>query len=191
MLRPTLRRRCGGGGGRGRGRHGWRWCQDGKDLINAGIEQLALMDKDTRGTSVVINDVAELLREAGKLEEAKKLFTEALEVRRRVLGMDGRTLTSINNLALLLREEKAALGGAAAARGNGAHEARDAGRHEPRDAHLDQQSGGVPQGAQADAGGGSVVPRVPRIEAARARRPPRRSPRSTTSRRCCRSTRLA
>ena len=51
--------------------------------------------------------VVQLLREHGKLEDAKKLFTEALAVRRRLLGdRDPKTLTSINNLGLVLREEK-------------------------------------------------------------------------------------
>ena len=61
------------------------------------------MEPDERGVSFLIMDVGEMLREHGKLEQAEKLFTDALEVRRRVCGADDpKTLTSINNLGTLL-----------------------------------------------------------------------------------------
>ena len=161
--RPTLRR---GGGGARLGRHDGGGAKTLKDLINAGIE--LLMDKDARHERV-INDAAELLREAGKLVEAKKLFTEAPPMRRRVLGdKDGRTLTSINNLALLLRE-KAAWSGRCSRR---KRLRRERGRHNPETPPRSTIWRRASRRSSRCSGG--VVPRVPRIEAARARQPPPR-----------------
>ena len=47
------------------------------------------------------------LKAMGELEEAKPLMEEALQAQRETLGNDHpHTLTSINNLALLLKERK-------------------------------------------------------------------------------------
>ena len=75
-------------------------------LLVAGLAELARLPPRERGTSMLINDVGELLRESGRTEEAKTLFMEALNARRLELGdRDAMTLTSMNNLGLLLREE--------------------------------------------------------------------------------------
>ena len=51
-------------------------------------------------------ETAELLRSAGKTEEAKKLLMDALDARRRVLGdEDPKTLTTINELGLLMWDQ--------------------------------------------------------------------------------------
>lgn len=74
------------------------------DVENA-LVSLHEMEPAERGTSWLINDIGEALREAGRKEEAKALFTEALAARRANLGEShAGTLTSLNNLGLLLRE---------------------------------------------------------------------------------------
>ena len=74
-------------------------------LLKKGLNALAALPPDERGTSLVINDIGELLRDVGRMEEAKQLFEEALAARRQRLGgSDGKTLTSLNSLGLLLRE---------------------------------------------------------------------------------------
>jgi tetratricopeptide (TPR) repeat protein len=66
---------------------------------------LGQLEPSERGTSWLINDVAEALREQGRRQEARALFAEALDARRAALGNDDPgTLTSLNNLGLLLRE---------------------------------------------------------------------------------------
>lgn len=78
-----------------------------REQVLSHVHELALMEPDERGTSLLINDVGEVLRATGKLDEAKKLFTDALAVRRRVLGNgDPKTLTSLNNLGLVLYEQR-------------------------------------------------------------------------------------
>lgn len=115
------------------------------ELLERGLAALEATPKEERGTSLLINDVGELLREQGRLDEARyapaaaaapcsyfatpelqqrhcmltfrppairlpfcrALFTEALEARRAALGDSAlATLTSLNNLGLLLREQK-------------------------------------------------------------------------------------
>jgi tetratricopeptide (TPR) repeat protein len=68
----------------------------------AALERLPAAE---RGTSVLINQLATLLQDMGKLEEAKPLFEEALQARRAALGdRHPRTLTSINNMGTLLKQ---------------------------------------------------------------------------------------
>jgi hypothetical protein len=77
----------------------------GERLLAKGLAALAEIPADERGTSWLINDVGELLRETGRLEEARALFEEALDARRGSLGDDDpATLTSLNNLGLIFRE---------------------------------------------------------------------------------------
>ena len=72
------------------------------DQAQAALEDLPWTE---RGTSTLINDVAELLRELLRLGEARELFEEALEARRSTLGNRApATLISLNNLGLLLRQ---------------------------------------------------------------------------------------
>ena len=75
--------------------------------IKGHIMELAQMSPEERATSLLINDVGELLREQGRKKEAEKLFADALELRRSLLGDDdARTLTSLNNLGLLMYEQR-------------------------------------------------------------------------------------
>ena len=84
--------------------HGFRLSDFAGDIEN-GLNALKQMETEERGTSRLINDVAEALREQGRLEEARALFTEALGARRAALGPeDPAYLTSLNNLGLLLRQ---------------------------------------------------------------------------------------
>ena len=81
--------------------------QEMRDAHHANIRRLAAMSPEERYTSSLILDTSELLRKAGKLDEAKQLSTDALEARRRLLGVDDpRTLTAMNNHALILREQR-------------------------------------------------------------------------------------
>jgi len=80
--------------------------QEPNALLEKGITMLDSLPHAERGTSLLINDVGELLRECGRLGEAGRLFEEALAARRAQLGdADPMTLTSLNNLGLLRREE--------------------------------------------------------------------------------------
>ena len=84
--------------------HGFRLA-DFKGDIEAALLALSQLEPEERGTSWLINDVAEALREEKRFEEAKGLFAGALAARRVLLGdQDPATLTSLNNLGLLLRE---------------------------------------------------------------------------------------
>ena len=81
--------------------------QEMRDAHHANIRRLAAMSPEERYTSSLILDTSELLRKAGKLDEAKQLSTDALEARRRLLGVDDpRNLTAMNNHALILREQR-------------------------------------------------------------------------------------
>ena len=75
--------------------------------VSENIRELAMMeDKDERLTSPLMMETAELLRSAGKIDEAKKLLLDSLEARRRVFGNDDpRTLTTINELGLLMSDQ--------------------------------------------------------------------------------------
>ena len=57
-------------------------------------------------TLTLMNDLGSLLHDEQKLDEAERLFREALRLRREVLGdKDQATLTSVNNLGLLLKDK--------------------------------------------------------------------------------------
>ena len=65
-----------------------------------------VVDASERGASVLLRQVASLLRAQGKLEEAAPLYREALEARRATLGdRHPSTLVSINNMASLLQDQ--------------------------------------------------------------------------------------
>ncbi len=65
-----------------------------------------MLGDDHPGTLTSINNMGNLLKSMGKLEEAMPYSRESLEGRRRVLGDDHpRTLTSINNMGLLLHAQ--------------------------------------------------------------------------------------
>ena len=56
-------------------------------------------------TVTSINNLATMLHDAGKLEEAEALFREALQARRATVGdKDPATITSVNNLGMLLQD---------------------------------------------------------------------------------------
>ena len=55
-------------------------------LAAAGRAALEELPADERGTSCLINNLAMLLRDQGRLKEAEPLYTEALQARREVLG---------------------------------------------------------------------------------------------------------
>ena len=75
------------------------------ELIADARAELRRLSPEARGTSVAISELAELLRSAGELEEARALFEEALAARRAQLGDEHpATSVSLNNLGLLLRE---------------------------------------------------------------------------------------
>ena len=66
---------------------------------------LARLPMEERGTSVLINQLAVLLKGQGKLREARTLFEEAMQACRATLGdRHPDTLFSIDNLALLLKD---------------------------------------------------------------------------------------
>ena len=66
---------------------------------------LARLPEEERGTSVLLNQLALLLQNQGKLREARALFEEAMQACRATLGdRHPDTLLSINNLALLLQD---------------------------------------------------------------------------------------
>eukprot|EP00964_Phaeocystis_antarctica_P040705 scaffold23278_cov59-Phaeocystis_antarctica.AAC.2 len=94
-----------------------------------------------RGTSGLTNNLGGLLKEMGKLKEARLLFEEALQACRETLGDHGQ-----------------AGGGEAAARGGAAGAEGDAGRPPPEQAALDQQHGRAADG-HGPAGGGEAVAR--------------------------------
>ena len=57
-----------------------------------------------RGTSVLINNLGQLLQDMGKLEQARPLYEEALQGRRETLGdRHPSTLLSINSMGWLLQ----------------------------------------------------------------------------------------
>ena len=88
-------------------------------LVAQGRAALGRLPAAERGTSVLINNLAILLQDMGKLEEARPLFEEALQACRETLGdRHQMTLVFICNLADLLRatgalvEAEAVLGNA-------------------------------------------------------------------------------
>ena len=67
---------------------------------------LAAVPQEERATGVLINQVALLLKQQGKLDEAEPLYREALQGKRAKLGNDHpSTLNSINNLGMLLQAQ--------------------------------------------------------------------------------------
>ncbi|XRB16584.1 EF-hand domain-containing protein [Pseudoscourfieldia marina] len=75
-------------------------------VVESAVSALGTLDKKTRATSELLMDVAELLRQQGKYDDAEPLHREALDGRRRELGdAHPDTLMSINNLALLLDDQ--------------------------------------------------------------------------------------
>ena len=75
-------------------------------LAESGRAALGKVPKHERGTSVLINNMANLLLNQGRLSEAEPLYLEALAARRETLGdRHPDTLASINNLAGLLMEQ--------------------------------------------------------------------------------------
>jgi len=75
-------------------------------MVESGKGALLGLPEEERAVSVLLSNLAMLLRVQGKLEEAEPLFRESLDGRRRTLGnTHPDTLTSIDNFAspLLLR----------------------------------------------------------------------------------------
>ena len=76
-------------------------------MVEEGQAALAAMEEGKRGTSALINNLANLLRDQGKLGKAEPLFLEALTARRRTLGNEHPdTLNIINNFANLLHNQR-------------------------------------------------------------------------------------
>jgi len=77
-----------------------------KWMVESGKEALLGLPEEERAVSALQNNLAKLLQDQGKLNEAEPLFREALEGRRRTLGdTHPSTLNSINNLGLLLEDQ--------------------------------------------------------------------------------------
>ena len=75
-------------------------------MVEEGRAALAAMEVGERGVSALINSLANLLRNQGKLHEAEPLYLEALAARRRTLGNEHPdTLLSTNGLANLLEAQ--------------------------------------------------------------------------------------
>jgi len=75
-----------------------------KWMVESGKEALLGLPEEERAVSVLQNNLARLLYDQGKLDEAEPLMREALEMKRRTLGdSHPDTLSSINNLGLLLK----------------------------------------------------------------------------------------
>jgi tetratricopeptide (TPR) repeat protein len=75
-------------------------------MVEEAQAALDAMPVEERATSALINNLANLLSDQGKLGEAEPLYREALAGRRRSLGDEHpSTLTSINNLAILLSDQ--------------------------------------------------------------------------------------
>ena len=72
-------------------------------LVESGRAALGKVPKQERGTSALIESLATLLKDQGRLGEAEPLYLEALVARRETLGdRHPDTLGSINNVAILL-----------------------------------------------------------------------------------------
>ena len=78
-----------------------------RDWVAArGRHELALLPARERGTSALLNNLASLLKDQGKLDEAEPLYSEALAAKREVLGeRHPDTLAGMNKLASLLRSQ--------------------------------------------------------------------------------------
>ena len=75
-------------------------------MVESGKGALLGLPEKERAVSVLQNNLALLLKDQGKLDEAEPLFREALEVCRRTLGdSHPSTLASINNLGMLFKAQ--------------------------------------------------------------------------------------
>jgi tetratricopeptide (TPR) repeat protein len=75
-------------------------------VAGAGRAALAALPQAKRATSVLLNQVALLLQDQGRLDEARPLLEEALVGSRAALGdAHPDTLTSVNNLGMLLQAQ--------------------------------------------------------------------------------------
>ena len=72
-------------------------------VAREGRAALDAMGEEERGTSELLRNVGRLYEEMGQYEEAKPLYEEVLEGRRKALGdRDEKTLTAINDLGNVL-----------------------------------------------------------------------------------------